>query len=164
MCHKVFPPLPVAAPLLGWESRIRWQAVQQTATSATHQPAPIRRETASGFCAAHMAALMGWASGGDRATCQARALAGSALSPNTPPSAKTLLPPHLPVTLPCPWHKNRAHGVNLTKITTCPRGILLPFRIPHPQSTAVNLPPARSRHHPLVPACFLWKGHCCCGC
>lgn len=89
----------------------------------------------------------------------------AALSPPTPlpllrpRSPRTSLPP-----CPCPWHKNRAPGVNLTKITMCLRGILLPFRIPHPQSIAVNLPLARSLCHPLLPACFLWKGRCSCGC
>lgn len=37
-CHKVFPPLPVASPVLGWQSRIRWQAVQQTAASVSCHP------------------------------------------------------------------------------------------------------------------------------
>ena len=37
-CHKVFPPLPVASLVLGWESRIRWQAVQQTAASVSCHP------------------------------------------------------------------------------------------------------------------------------
>lgn len=38
MCHKVFPPLPVASPLLGWESQICWQAVQQNRRSCLLPP------------------------------------------------------------------------------------------------------------------------------
>lgn len=48
-CHKVFPPLPVASAVLGWESRIHWQAVQQTPllAPAAPAPAPVRRDMAS---------------------------------------------------------------------------------------------------------------------
>lgn len=104
---------------------------------ATHQPAPIRREMASGLFAARMAALMGRASGGRVPPFQlggADPLAGGILPPRHPLPSRTLSLPK-PRSLRTSLLPFLIFGVQtgaMGKIPSKSRraGILLPFGFP----------------------------------